>query len=295
MYVITGATGNIGKLIAETLLSKNKRVKTISRSADRLKSLVERGAKPFVGELENAEFVQQAFDAATAVFAMIPPILHTDNLRKHQNRIGENIANAIENTGIKYVVNLSSLGAHLPEGTGILLGSHDQEQRLNQIEELNVVHLRPVYFMENFLGSIGRIKREGVFGSSLRGDISLPIVATRDIASVASRYLLELNFSGKKVHDLLGERDLTMVEISRILGSAIGKPDLQYVQFSYEQVKKSMINGGISPDVAEASVELSQKVNENPHILNSERTLEKTSETSIEVFAKTFAEVYERS
>jgi uncharacterized protein YbjT (DUF2867 family) len=186
------------------------------------------------------------------------------------------------------VVNLSSLGAHLSKGTGILLGSYDHEQRLNQIKDINVVHLRPAYFMENFLGSIGRIKRENIFGSSLRGDIPLAIIATQDVAKVAGRYLLELNFSGKRVHDLLGQRDLTLLEVTKILGNAIGKPNLKYVQFPYQQVKDSMMSRGISESVAEASIELSKTLNENPHIFDSQRTPEKTTKTSLEEFAGAF-------
>lgn len=292
MYVITGATGNIGKLITEQLLSKGKSVRAVSRSADRLRTLVEKGAEAAVGKLEDSDFVSQAFEGAAAAFAMIPPILRAENLRKYQAQIGENIAAAIEDARVKYAVDLSSLGAHLSEGSGILLGSHDQEQRLNKVEGLNVVHLRPAYFMENFLGSIGRIKTEDVMGSSLRGDIPIPVVATRDIAGVASRYLLELNFSGKSVHDLLGERDLTMSEITGVLGRAVGKPDLRYVQLDYQQVKNSMISRGISPSVADASIELSESLNKNPALFDSERTAEKTTETSIEDFAKIFAEVY---
>ena len=294
MYVVTGATGNIGRLITETLLLKGKRVRAISRSADRLQSLVEKGAIAFEGELEDGDFVIEAFRDSTAVFAMIPPVFQAKNLREYQKNISENIAIAIEKAGTRYVVNLSSLGAHLSQGTGILLGSYDHEQRLNEIEDINVVHLRPAYFMENFLGSIGRIKRENIFGSSLRGDIPLAIVATQDVASVASQYLLDLNFSGKRTHDLLGERDLTLLEITKILGNAIRKPDLKYVQFTYQQVKDSMISRGISESVAEASVELSKTLNENPHIFDSERTPEKTTKTSIEEFADTFLAVYEK-
>jgi len=295
MIVISGATGNIGKRITAMLLSEGRQVRAISRRTDHLKSLVEKGAETAVGTLEDSVFVRRAFEGATAAFVMVPPILKADNLREYQAQIGENMAGAVEESGIRYVVHLSSLGAHLSEGSGILLGSHDQEQRLNRIEDLNVVHLRPAYFMENFLGSIGRIKRENTFGSSLRGDIPLALVATRDIAKVASRYLLELSISGKSVHDLLGERNLTLLEITKILGNAVGKSDLKYVQFPYQQVKDSMMSRGISESVADASIELSKTLNENPHIFDSERTPEKTTPTSIEEFVDLFLAEYERS
>lgn len=292
MYVITGAAGNIGKRISQHLLSKGKKIRVMGRNVERLKPLMDLGAEPLIGQLEDKAYVIEAFSGAKAVYTMIPPILYAENLREYQKKLSDNIAVALEEGGIKYAVNLSSLGAHLSKGTGILLGSYDHEQRLNRIENINLVHLRPAYFMENFLGSIGRIKSENIFGSSLREDIPLAIVATQDIAEAATRYLLELNFSGKSIHDLLGERDLTLLEITKILGNAVGKHDLRYVQFPYQQVKDSMMRRGISESVADASIELSKTLNENPHIFDSERTPESTTKTSIEEFAGVFLTVY---
>jgi len=294
MYVITGASGNIGRRISHRLLSEGKKIRVMGRNAERLNPLIDLGAEPLIGRLEDKAYVIEAFGGAKAAYTMIPPILQAENLREYQKKLSDNVAVALEKAEIQHVVNLSSLGAHLSKGTGILLGSYDHEQRLNRIEDINVVHLRPAYFMENFLGSIGRIKRENIFGSSLRGDIPLAIIATQDIADVAGKYLLELNFSGKSVHDLLGERDLTLLEIAKILGNAVGKPDLKYVQFHYQQVKDSMMSREISESVAEASIELSKTLNENPHIFDSERTPEKTTKTRIEEFAEAFLADYKK-
>jgi uncharacterized protein YbjT (DUF2867 family) len=212
MYAIIGATGNTGRIISENLLSKGELVRVIGRNAERLQSLVDKGAEVAIGTLEDPKYINEALRPVKAVYAMIPPNSQAEKIREYQNRIGENIANAIQNNKVKYIVNLSSLGAHLPEGTGIVLGLFDQEQRLIKIEDVNVVHLRPIYFMENLLGNIELIINKGINGSPLKDDVPVPVIAIKEIARVASKYLLELEFSGKVVHELLGEKDVTMNE-----------------------------------------------------------------------------------
>src|ERR1700690_1764439 len=103
-FVITGATGNIGKRISETLLSKKKKVRVIARSADKLKGLVAKGAEAFVGSLDNAGQMADAFKGATAAFVMIPPNYTAPDFRAYQNRISETLTKAIQNSGVKFVV-----------------------------------------------------------------------------------------------------------------------------------------------------------------------------------------------
>ena len=294
MFVITGATGNIGKRVAETLLAEDKDVRVIGRSAERLKELADKGAQAAVGSLEDEAFLTEAFNGATVVFAMIPPDLKAENLRKHQNRVGEAIANALTKAGVKYVVNLSSLGAHLPEKTGPVTGLYDQEQRLNKLEGVNVLHLRPTFFMENLLGYIPLVKAMGVNGSAMKGDIPVPMIATKDIARVAADHLLKLDFSGHTFEELLGQRDVSMEEATRILGKAAGI-DLEYAQFPYEEAEIGMASAGLSRDMARSYVELQRCVNEGLAITDAARTEENTTETPIEEFAQTWAQVYKNA
>jgi uncharacterized protein YbjT (DUF2867 family) len=295
MYAITGATGHVGGGIARILLSEGKNVRAIGRSAERLRPLEEKGAESCVGSLEDEAFLTRAFAGAAAVFAMIAPDLRAENLRAYQNRIGAVTARAIEKAGVKHVMHLSSLGAHLPEGTGPVTGLHDQEERLNKLDGVSVLHLRPTFFFENFLNSIPVIKKMGVNGSALRGDVPFPAIATRDIARVAAERLLALDFGGISVRELLGQRDLTMNEVTNILGKAIGKSDLSYVQFSYEDAEHSMVELGISPDVARSYIELNRAINEGTAVSGAPRSKENTTETSIEEFAKVFADAYASS
>ena len=154
MYAITGATGNIGSKVAEILLARGEKVRVIGRDAARLRTPVSKGAEAAVGDMKDAAFLTKTFSGVDAVFTMIPPDYTAADFRVYQNRIGANISDAITKAGVKYVVNLSSQGAELPAGTGPVLGLHDQEERLNKLAGVNVLHLRPTYFMENLLMNI---------------------------------------------------------------------------------------------------------------------------------------------
>ena len=293
MYVIMGATGNIGSKLANILLDKGEKVKVIGRSTERLQPFVDRGAIAAIGEIADVVFLTNAFKGADAVFAMIPPNYQTKNFRNDYNEMGDNIVKSIQESGVKHVVFLSSHGAHLPEKTGPVKGLHDVEQKLNTLDEANILHLRPTNFMENLLANIGLIKNMGKNGGGVKSDIKISMIATKDIAPVAAEHLLKRDFSGKAVHELLGERDVSMNEVTKVLGEKIGKPDLEYVQFSAEQEKKGLMDFGMSDDASDQLVELSQAMNDGIMAVN--RTAKNTTGTSIEEFADFFAQVYKSS
>lgn len=292
LYVVTGATGNIGKVLAEILLAEGKKVRVIGRSAERLQPLVDKGAEPFVGSVEDADFLARAFQNATAVFTMIPPNFAMDNFRDYQNRVSEALAAAIEKAGVTHVVNLSSIGGHLAAGTGPVKGLHDNEERLNQLQNVNIVHLRPTFFMENLLNGIDVIRNMGVNGGPARPDVPTPMIATKDIAAVAARLMLEPTFTGKQSRELLGPGDYTMIEATTALGKAIGREDLQYVQFPYDAVRKAMLAQGISASGVDELVELYQGANEGLLKPLESRSPANTTPTTIEEYAETFAAAY---
>ena len=292
MYVVTGATGNTGRAIAETLLAKGKKVRAIGRNAEHLQSLVAKGAEAFVGSVTDGSAVIRAFQGAEAVYLLIPPNYATENFRAYQNEVGKAYANAIHQAGIPYIINLSSVGAHLSQGAGPISGLYDVEQQLNQLQKANIVHLRPGFFMENLFFNLHLIRNQNINGTPLRGDLLIPMIATRDIAKVAAQLLLSLDFSGQSTKELLGQRDISMQEATRILGKAIGKEGLPYVQFPYEQAEQVMVTMGLSQDVARSLNEMDRGLNEERLKKKKKRTAANTTPTSFEQFAESFAAAY---
>ncbi len=297
MYVITGATGHTGTVTSHALLNEGKKVRVVGRSVEKLQPLADKGAEVFIGSLEDESAMTKAFAGATAVYAMIPPnMAAAADFRGYQNRVAKNYINAIKANNVKYVVALSSVGAEQAEGVGPVNGLHDLEQHLNGLDGVNVLALRPGYFMENMFGMIGMIKMMNMIGNSTQPDAKMPMIATRDIGLYAARRLSALDFSGKSHADIYGPNgEVTMTEVTKVLGTTIGKPDLPYVQFSYEDAINGMTMMGLPRPVAEAYAELSRASNEGRLHHTQPKTAENTMLTSLEDFAKIFAAAYNKS
>ncbi|HXC70498.1 MAG TPA: NAD(P)H-binding protein [Pyrinomonadaceae bacterium] len=293
MYVIMGATGNTGSIVARTLLGQKQNMRAIGRSADRLSSLTAEGAEAFVCDVSDAVALTKAFSGAKAVYAMIPPSMTSENYRADQDKVTGAIAEAVQQAGVEHVVALSSVGADKPQGTGPVAGLHHLEETLNQIPNLNVLHLRAAYFMENTLAQIGIIKMLGITAGPLNSDLVLPMIARRDIGRAAANALLALDFNGKQTRELLGERDLRYAETATIIGKAIGKPELKYVQLPAEQLRGAFLQMGMSANVADLILEMSAALNSGHMKALEERTAENSTPTSFETFvAEEFVPLY---
>jgi uncharacterized protein YbjT (DUF2867 family) len=295
MFAIMGASGNTGSKITQNLLDHGQSVRVIGRSRERLQRFVDMGAEGFVGDAFDSSFLTTAFRDCKAIYTMIPRDNSVENLRAHDAEIGVSIENAIRNSGVQYVVNLSSLSAYRLDKTGPVKGLYDQEKRLNKLEGVNVIHLRPAYFMDNFLRYMDMVKSNGIIATAFKPDLKFPMVSTKDIAELATQVMLKRNFSGKTVRELRGERDLSVEEATRIIAERINKPDLRYVQLSYEQAQRGAISAGVSLHVSSQMIELIESMNEGIIGQHGPRTSENTTPTSFEEFADQFVKVYTQS
>jgi uncharacterized protein YbjT (DUF2867 family) len=292
LFVVTGASGHIGRRLTGLLLEGHRKVRVVARSEEQLRAFAERGAEAFPGDLHDASFTRRAFEGAHAAFIMIPPVMADHDLRGVQNRISEAIAFGLGHARVPYVVNLSSIGAEVPYGTGPIAGLHDHEERLDRLDATSIVHLRPTSFMENHLHAIGAILHAGIYPSTLRGDLPIPMIATRDIAEEAARLLAGLEFEDKTTQSLLGPRDYSMQEATHILGAAIGKPQLPFVQVTDEQAHQAMVAQGMPPHMADMMLEMYRAFNSGKIHPEEPRLPSNTTRTTLEEWAPHFADVY---
>jgi uncharacterized protein YbjT (DUF2867 family) len=294
MYTVLGATGNIGSVITRRLLEKGEKVRVVGRNTTRLQPFVQKGAEPFIGDVSDVESLMRSFDGARAAFLMLPPGMNSQDYRADQERESDAISTAAKNSGLHYAVNLSSFGAQAPEGTGPISGLHREELKLNAVDKLNVLHLRAAYFFENHLAAMNMIHMMGIYGGGLRGDLQIPMIATRDIAEYAAERLLKLDFRGKQTRELLGQRNLSLNEVTAIIGKAITKPDLHYAQFPYDQVQQVLMQMGIPSKTAAYFIEMFRGLNEGIVVATEPRTPENTTPTSFETFVRdVFAPAYQ--
>ncbi len=286
MYVILGASGHTGSIVANTLLDHGKRVRVVGRELKKLAPFVSRGAEAIVADVTDAEALTKAFTGAEGIYSLTPPVLTSDNYRACQDSVTDAVATAIEASGVKYIVTLSSVGADKADKTGPVAGLHHMESRFADIAEINVLHLRAGYFMENTLPQAGIVQQFGMMAGPLRADLPLPMIATKDIGAAAALALLHFNFNGQQARELLGQRDITFADVARIVGTAIGRPALAYIQLPAEQVAMALTQMGMSKNVAGLILEMAEALNTGHMKALEQRSESNTTPTSFETFVQ---------
>ena len=275
--VITTPTGNIGKHALQQLLQAGADVSVIVRQPEKLSDSIRSRVKIHQGSITDVGLVTKTFQGARAVLWVTPPDITHPDVAAYHNELGAVAARAIKESKIPYVVNVSSAGAHL-ENAGPISGLASIERQMNAVAE-NIVHLRPGFFMENFLQQIEPIKNDGAIYEPLPGDLPYPLVATQDIGAVAARLLLETNWSGHQTRGLHGPADLTFADAAKILSDSIGKP-VNYVQITPDQAYHAFLGIGASPGFAKSLVEMYQALSK-PNAIAESRTPETTTTTAL--------------
>lgn len=293
MIVVTGATGRTGTAAAKALLDKGRSVRIVGRDASKLAPLAALGAEPFVGRVEDADSMTEAFSGASSVYLVLPEDISQSDLPAHQDRISDSFSAAIAKARVPFVVNLSSIGAQHAKGTGPIVGLHNQEHKLNRVAGLNVLHVRAAYFMENLFMSAEPLRSMGVLPGGLRPDVPIPWIATKDIGEYVASRLAACDFSGSTTQELQGQRDISMQEAAAIVGNAIGKPGLAYVQLPGTTLGASLLEMGLPKKTSELIVEMWDAANAGLIVPQEERSEKNTTPTTLESFVKNvFAPAY---
>jgi len=290
--IITGSLGHISRPLVEKLTAAKHDVTVISSNADRKSEIEALGASAAIGSVSDLAFVTNTFKGADAVYTMVPPTFSASDWKQHIAGIGKIYAQAIAAAGVKNVVNLSSMGAHMPDGCGPVSGLFYVEQALNALEGVNVKHLRPGFFYYNFFANLGMIKHMGIIGGNYGEGVKLVLANPADIADVAADELSNLLFTGKSVRYIASD-EKTTDEIASILGKAIGKPELKWINFTDEDTVGGMLQNGLPLDVAKNYVEMgaAMRSGEMAAEYNSSRSAT-FGKTTFGAFAPVFAAAY---
>jgi uncharacterized protein YbjT (DUF2867 family) len=296
MIVVTGATGRTGRTAAKALLARGEKVRVVSRDAKKLAPFVELGAESFVGNVEDVDSMTEAFTGASAVYLVLPEDIAQQDLRAHQERVSDSYTTVIANVHVRFAVNLSSIGAQHAKNTGPIVGLHNQEEKLNRVAGLNVLHLRAAYFMENLFMSIAPLRSMGALPGGMRAEVPMPWIATQDIGAYAATRLAAHDFSGHSVQELHGQRDISMKEAASIVGNAIGEPNLEYVQLPSMMLETALLKMGLPKKTADLIVEMWDGANAGLIVPLEERSARNTTPTTLESFvAREFAPTYLQS
>jgi uncharacterized protein YbjT (DUF2867 family) len=288
--VVTGSLGNIGRPLVLDLLQKGHDVTVISSNNERQNEIESLGAKAAIGSLEDAGFLASVFAGADALFAMVPPNYAAPDPIGHYITIGNSYAQAIKESEIKRVVQLSSWGAHLGKGTGVIVGSHEVERIFNAIDGRSITFLRPASFYNNLYHYTDMIKQAGFIATNYGDDDRVVIVSTNDIAAAAAEELVKMK-NGKDIRYVASD-ERSCNEIASILGAAIGKPDLKWLRFTDEKTQQAMQKNGIPENVAALLTELNAAIRTG--IIREDYDLHQPvfGNVKLEEFAKEFADAF---
>ena len=290
--ILTGSLGNISKPLAAHLVAQGQEVTIISSDSKKSEEIINMGAVPAIGSVTNETFLIETFTGADLVYLMVPNDFSVADLKGYIKQIGVHYANAIKAAGVKKIVLLSSIGAHLANGTGPIEGLHAVEQIFRKLQEIDILFLRPAYFYNNLYANIDLIKNAGIIGANYPANSPIVLVDPADIASFAAKNIAS-GFSGHGTLYIASDKR-SLKEVAAQIGKAIDKPELPWIEFSDEQALAGMIGAGLPEEIAKNYVEMGNAIKSG--ILWEDFDLNKIEakgETKLEDFAVKFASVYQ--
>lgn len=259
--VLTGSIGNIGKPLTKELVEKGHSVIVITSKPERQQEIEALGATAAIGSTQDIEFLSATFKGADIVYLMeiwevVGSLFDTSvNFPEGMRQIGLNYKQAVEQSGVKRIVHLSSIGAHTDKGFGVLSVHHDVENILNRLpDDVSIKFMRPVNFYTNLYRSMQTIKAQSVIVANYGGDQKEPWVSPLDIASVIAEEMGE-PFKGRTIRYIVSE-EISPNEIAAILGDAINNTDLKWLEIDDEQLLNGMLGAGLNEEMARGLVEM---------------------------------------
>ena len=298
--IVTGSLGHISRPLTAELLQKGHAVTVISSKPERQAEIEALGAIAAIGTMEDADFLSATFKGADIVYVMethgassfFDPNL---DLMAVISKIGQNYKQAIQQSGVKRVVHLSSIGAHTDKGNGILAFHYNVENILKQLpDDVSIKFMRPVGFYYNMFAFIPTIKTQGAIVSNYGGDVKNPWVSPLDIAAVIAEEM-EKPFDGREIRYIASD-EVSPNEVAGILGEAIGKPDLKWLAIPDEQLLNGMVAAGMNSNIAKGLVEMNAGFHRGPlyedYYLHRPAVFGKVKLTD---FAKDFAAAFKQN
>ncbi|MBP1650407.1 MAG: azoB 1 [Bacteroidetes bacterium] len=291
--VLTGSLGHIGLPLAQLLHHHDLTI--VTSKEDRTAAIKALGATPAVGSIEDADFLTRTFTGADLVYTMIPPFVSyfdpNVDLYAECQKVADKLTQAIRQAGVKRVIHLSSIGAHLEHGSGLIKLHYNVEQALNTLADADITFMRAVGFYYNLYAFIGLIKQQGIMASNTGGDDIATWVAPSDIAAAIADEIT-LPAAHRRVRYVVSD-ELTCNETAQIIGEAIGKPGLQWIALPNEQYLQGLIAAGMQPAIAQGMVEMYASVHEG--VLQADYLKNRPAEfgkVKVKDFAKDFANAF---
>lgn len=293
-YIITGSLGNISLPVTQNLIAAGHAVTVLSSNPAKKAQIENLGATAAIGSVQDLDFLQSAFKGADVAYLMIPSDFSLEDYAAFQIEVADQYIQAIEATGIKNIVLLSSIGAHLRKGAGPIDALGYLEEKLAAVPGLHVKILRPSYFFNNLYAQIGLIKNAGIAGSNFGDtDEKLVLTDTDDIAKIATEQLLA-PFTEAQTITYISSDERHPSEIAAVLGAAVGKEGTPWIAFSDEDAYNGLLQAGLNESFATLYRDMGQALRNGTMQEDYWKTNTSVKGTfKLEDFAKRFAGAYQ--
>lgn len=251
---VTGSIGNIGKPLVQKLVANGHQVTVITSKQHNTGIIEDMGAKAVTGSVGDINLLTSTFTGADIVYTMVPSFFGAADLLEFYRSVGENYGEAIRQSGVKRIINLSSFGAHLNKGTGVILGAHYVEEILNKLENIQITHMRPTSFYYNLLAFADMIRHQGFIAINCGPNAVMQLVHPDDIAAAIADEVAQPGTHRKIRYVMSDER--TCSGIATVIGKEIGMQGLEWRLISDEEAKNRYLQAGVSPLLAQYLTEI---------------------------------------
>jgi uncharacterized protein YbjT (DUF2867 family) len=287
--IITGSLGNVAKPLAQQLIAEGHDITVISSNNNKISDIESLGAKAAIGSVTDLEFLKATFTGTDSVFLMTPPMIDATDIVEKTVDVGKKYAEAVAETGVRRLVMLSSVGADSPVDNGPIAGLHQIENLYRDLENVSSTFLRAGNFYINFFNDIPLVKNAGIIGANYSAEVKVPLVHPKDIAEAAAEELVKTTSAQTIRYVVSDNREAR--DFAKVFGSAIGKPDLPWVEFSDEQTFQGMSQAGLPEEMAKLYEEMGRGIR-NGVVQKDfiEHGSPIVGETKLEDFAQEFAE-----
>ncbi|MFO0713946.1 MAG: NmrA family NAD(P)-binding protein [Sandaracinus sp.] len=249
MYVVFGANGNTGKVVASTLLARGKKVRVVARDAAKVADLAARGAEVVTADVLDVKGVARALSGAEGAYLLVPPDAASTDLVGRGRKIVDTYVAALAESPVRHAVVLSSVGAQHAAGTGPIVITHYAETTLPKAKGTTFTFVRAAYFMENILGNVPAMKGDGVLPVFGGGEsYPFPMIATKDIGEVAAEALLAPPSEHAWI-ELSGPEEYALADAARFASKTLGR-EVKPLVLPLDAMVPTLAQFGFSANVA---------------------------------------------
>lgn len=255
MYIVLGATGNIGSELTKLLVQDGKKVIGITHNKDRIHQIEQLGARPAVVNVLDTESLTKIFNEGQKLFVLNPPGDITQNASEQEFKTVDAIIKAIENSDLEKVVAESTYGAQSGKNIGDLGVLYHMEELLAAVRPTTVI-IRGAYYMSNWNMSVETAKTEGKIYTLFPTDFRIPMVAPADIAAFAAKLLTNEVDTANPYH-IAGPQDYSPNDVSCAFAEALNMP-VQAVEVKSNEWISFLMKAGFSRESAESMANMTR-------------------------------------